>query len=411
MPNPISLRETGTAHVAEADGDDLVDVLIISPGQGSSGTYPAVTLEAAAADRIFAAGLHMYLDHPGTIEERDRPERSVRDLAGRLATDARWEADGPDGPGLYAQAHVYPSWRPVIAEMASDIGLSIRAYGQADADGTITRLTRAESVDFVTRAGRGGRILALVESARTAPPPLVEARNAGQWIESRLHLSFTEIADRLAMDGHLTRPERIALSSAISDALTAFNAAVADNVPQLYDRDPYDYPPDPTADRPATEGNRMPEIEQAELDRLREAASTADTTAQELATERAAREAAEQRLLRHDAAEHARGLLAESELPDPARQRVVEHVTAGTIPTGSDGTLDEAALATAVTEASTREAAYLASVGGAGQPRGGNPTGDPTAQPGQVLESVPRTPEDYQKLGLPERTAQILATR
>jgi hypothetical protein len=409
------LRETGVAHLVEGNAAATLEVLVISPGQGSSGFYSEATLQQAAADRVFPAGLHTYLDHPGTIEERDRPERSLRDLAGRLASDAEWRPDGPDGPGLYATAHVYPSWQPVIAEMADDIGLSIRAYGTADADGNITRLTRAESVDYVTRAGRGGRIVGLLESARATAPPLAEARNAGQWFESRLHLAFTEIADHLAADGHLSRDERIGLSAAIGDALTAFAARLEVDHPQLYRRDPYDQPPtdpDTTAAREGGEQeHRMPEIEQAELDRLREAASNADTTATELATERAAREAAEQRLLVHDAAEHARGLLAESDLPDPARQRVVEAVTAGPIPTGTDGTLDTVALATAVTDATTREAAYITSVGGAGRPRGGNGGNDPTVKAGQVQESVPRTAEDYLALGLPEHTARILATR
>jgi uncharacterized protein len=48
-----------------------------------------------------------------------------------------------------------------------------------------------------------------------------------EWIESRIHLSFTEIADGLFGDGLLTREERIALSGLIGDALGAFNAGMA----------------------------------------------------------------------------------------------------------------------------------------------------------------------------------------
>ena len=55
---------------------------------------------------------------------------------------------------------------------------------------------------------------------------LNEAANVGDWMESRIHLRFTEVADYRFGDGYITRPERIILSSAIGDALNAFRAKV-----------------------------------------------------------------------------------------------------------------------------------------------------------------------------------------
>src|SRR5690606_40272476 len=64
----------------------------------------------------------LFIDHPTASESVDRPERSLRDLAGRLVSDARYEGDG-----LYADIEVYPHWAPIIDAMAEHIGMSIRA--------------------------------------------------------------------------------------------------------------------------------------------------------------------------------------------------------------------------------------------------------------------------------------------
>lgn len=71
---------------------------------------------------------------------------------------------------------------------------------------------------------------------------LQEARNVGEWLEARLHLMFTEIADGMFGEGRLTREERISLSSAIGGALDAFRSAVEAGAKQLYSRDPWSEP-------------------------------------------------------------------------------------------------------------------------------------------------------------------------
>ncbi|WP_066298848.1 hypothetical protein [Arthrobacter luteolus] len=151
---------------ATKSGPGRIRIKIIDAGEGSSGTYPTETIKAAAKDKVFSAGTHMYADHPGAQESYDRPERTIKDLAAVLTSDAVYDAAEE---ALYAEAKVFPHWREAIAEMAEDIGVSIRASAQMDEkDGkrTITRLLHAESVDFVTKAGRGGKIAEVLESAR-----------------------------------------------------------------------------------------------------------------------------------------------------------------------------------------------------------------------------------------------------
>ncbi|MCT2182847.1 hypothetical protein M3G00_07845 [Brevibacterium casei] len=157
------LREAGTL-TPQSGGRFKIGV--ITPGTGSSGTYPRETIEAAGRDKVFPAGTHMYLDHATEAQDWERPEGSIRDLVGVLTEDAHWD---DESGGLVAEAKIYTHWKPILAEMADDIGVSIRASGEvkeADGERIVTRLVEARSVDFVTKAGRGGRVLEVLESAR-----------------------------------------------------------------------------------------------------------------------------------------------------------------------------------------------------------------------------------------------------
>jgi hypothetical protein len=144
--------------------------LLIRAGWGSAGYYGPDVL-AKDGPTAWPAGTQNYLDHPSLSESVDRPERSVKDLASRLVTDPVWD-DAADG--LVAEVEVFPQWGDLLNEdFASNIGLSIRAYGtaeQGEAEGRtgpiITSIDEGISVDWVTKAGAGGRVLELIESAR-----------------------------------------------------------------------------------------------------------------------------------------------------------------------------------------------------------------------------------------------------
>lgn len=176
------ITEAATIKGTSTSGRMLVR--LIDAGQGSSGYYPASTLQAAAESGVFGRGLHLYADHPGEAERLDRPERSIRDIAGVLTEDARYD---DDSQALVAEARVFGAWAPIIAEMHDVIGLSIRAaaeVSEGEHDGAPTtivdRITEAASVDFVTRAGRGGKVLSLLESAPPYQPPQNVPAPAGQ---------------------------------------------------------------------------------------------------------------------------------------------------------------------------------------------------------------------------------------
>lgn len=155
------VRET-TAAPTRTGGDGRYRVALIDAGQGSSGHYPAATLERAAADRVFHAGMHVYWDHQDATEAASRPERTLRDLAGVLTEDATYD---PASESLTSAVQVFSPYRPLVEEMRDHIGLSINGRGDI-AEGVVRRLAHADSVDFVTRPGRGGRVLPVLEADR-----------------------------------------------------------------------------------------------------------------------------------------------------------------------------------------------------------------------------------------------------
>jgi hypothetical protein len=156
--------------------DGTATIKIIAPGQGSSGYYPADVLKRDGP-KVFAEGTHVYLDHPSASEESNRPERSVRDLAGSLTGPAVWNEHGAAGPGLYAPVKFIDSVAPHVNAIAAISGMSIRAAGKTgtrEVAGkrvrTIESIDVAHSVDVVTKPGAGGKVLDLIESARSGKP-------------------------------------------------------------------------------------------------------------------------------------------------------------------------------------------------------------------------------------------------
>lgn len=161
-----TITETaGLTAVPVAGKPGRLKVTLITPGQGSSGYYSPEVLEAAATDKVFPAGTQMYLDHPTESEQFERPERSVKDLGAVLVEDA-YSEDG----ALVAEAESFSQHRELLSEMQQYIGVSVRSSAEvSEGPGrrTIERLiaSPSNSVDFVTRAGRGGSFT-ILESAR-----------------------------------------------------------------------------------------------------------------------------------------------------------------------------------------------------------------------------------------------------
>lgn len=142
------------------DGAGRYRIRIIAPGRGSTGMYTAPNLAESAP--LFVPGTHMFFDHQTMTEDWERPERSVRDLAGVFESGAEIMPDG----SLEADIKVYPSVNGIVRERWADIGVSINGWSveEIGPDGVVPVLAGIQSVDFVTRAGAKGAVLEVLES-------------------------------------------------------------------------------------------------------------------------------------------------------------------------------------------------------------------------------------------------------
>lgn len=304
-----ALLEAATPNVLSGEKPGRYRIRIICPGQGSSGTYSEANLAASVGH--FPAGTQMFMDHPSKDEDVNRPERSVKDLAGRLVTDAVVGLDG----ALYAECEVYPSFNDIIREKWQDIGVSINAWSEngLDADGIVPVFDGVTSVDFVTKAGAGGALLEVLESQR------VSSDEENHMNEETIRQAIaTAVTEALAPLLELLAKDNLPGEQPVAPEAPAGEAPGED--PERKPEEPADKPeaPEPTPERkpeapgektddkpPAASGEKKPD--DGEDEKKRKARKESAAEAFVIATR-----------------------LLDSGLPSVAQKRVIEAVESGT---------------------------------------------------------------------------------
>ena len=316
------VTETGPSPSTTQPGGRRRVRVIQGPRWGSSGYYTNEALDSAA--RVLAPGVKIYLDHPGRTEERDRPERSLRDLVGKIAGPITREADG-----VYAVMETLPHWAEIVESLASDgdLDMSIRAIASTspgEAEGKrgliIGEFAEFLSVDLVTEAGAGGRVMELIESALAETPTrdtreqlataLTAAYQADVWV-----IDFDPDTGLVWFEGDGDRIWQHAFTESPL-ALTGSPVEVTRHITY----------------RPINQEASVPTIDDAEYKRLTETAAKATQLETDLAEARQAAEKAKQEAadaLKEAAAaraQEAEALIAASTLPAPAKDRIRETV-------------------------------------------------------------------------------------
>lgn len=388
MPQRIHETAVLPAIDAEAAKSGRLLIEIISPGWGSSGHYSAKVLENAVAEKVWAKGTHVYLDHPTESETYSRPARTVKDLVAKLTEDAHLDEQGR----VVAQMQVFKPYRPLLTDpdFAEAVGMSIRAAAEArmgEAEGRkgqiVTRLIpdRLNSVDVVTHAGRGGRILAVLESLRTPTDSeadateaavsdqreaLSDALNAAYggeksyvgirdfdpeagrvwfWYENPAGSGTYQVDYTADESGSITLtgdPIEVRAKTVYVPIATQPTEAASTNVPA-----PAGQHHPPTESKEDT----MPEIEAGRLAQLEEAAGRVPTLASERDQAVSRAEAAEAALRNHRNVDAARGILAEAAAASttPVTFSALEQRgILAALPTTDAGDLDAAAFRSAV---------------------------------------------------------------
>lgn len=206
MLEAIEINES-LGNVTALSGTRYKVRLIEGDKLGSSAFYPAEVIRRDGP-LVFKKGTPMFLDHQTPDEKQVKPFGSVTNFVGELAEDAYYENDG-----LYAEVEVFEDAAPIIKSRASKIGVSVRANIVGDI-GTINgkqvriakQFTDARSVDFVMRAGAGGKIVSILESAvEEAPESGIEESGenmdavleAIKGLEGKFESRFTAIEEQL----------------------------------------------------------------------------------------------------------------------------------------------------------------------------------------------------------------------
>lgn len=176
--DPIVLKASEALHLEQYVGAQeqakSARIKLIDAGWGSTGYYSQELLERDGPT-AFPAGTQMFMNHVSEKERKEKPERDIKNLAAVLKTPAQFEHDPEGGPGLYASAVVFSDFATAVREKASYTGVSIDAdamYVMGEAEGRhgkiLTQLLASpfNTVDFVTKAGRGGKVISVSESLR-----------------------------------------------------------------------------------------------------------------------------------------------------------------------------------------------------------------------------------------------------
>jgi hypothetical protein len=419
MPQPLHESTTLTEATASADAvSGVLEVEFITAGWGSSGYYSRDVVEAAAP--LFEVGTHLYFDHPSATEATDRPERSVRDLAAVVTEAGTFNATTG---GVRGKVKPLAPYRELLTDEAftQNVGLSIRGSASditiGEAEGRtgpiVEGLADISSVDFVTRAGRGGRVLQVLESAtdeqvtaRAVARGIEEAtaderrtqlsdavrsaygsENSYAWVQD---FDDTTVWFQASADNERGRYWEQAYTPA-EDDLTVSLTGERTEVRQVTRYLPITTPivpvtrPDSTnptteADQEVTMGNIQ--IEESEHTRLVERAGRVDTLETERDTAVQERDTARAAIAERDRADRARTIVTEcATTANVAFTPLEERGLLAQIPTSDDGSLNEAAFTTLVTEA----AATVAASRGAGTVSGYGGTGGPATV--EVTES------------------------
>lgn len=406
------LQESGRLFEAEDDGTR--PIRIISSGWGSSGYYSPEVLQEAADSKTIPAGTFMYLNHQSKSERVDQPERKIQDIAAVLTEDAVVTDLGSGDYALDSRCKPMGPHAELLESLAPYIGLSISGdatditWGTAGGkEGRIVEgLAHVDSVDFVTRAGRGGMVL--LESAR----PSVANRTAIEHglSESTANDMREQLSD-LVRDAHGGDKIYVWVCDFDPDAGVVYFEIESEDVNGVFAqsytgtdtleltgereerRKVTNYVPvTESGDNQEEEGD-MPQIEEAELTRLRESDRQVTELRESLTT--ATRERDEERARNIQLVEAQQLRTRQDRAREIIEERAKDQKVAftplevrgllATLPVTESGALDEAAFTSTVNK-DIEEALRDAEQRGYGHVRGMGPRAVPAQQQDAQLQ-------------------------
>lgn len=183
------------AQTATSNGHVFRGVTIIKSGLGNKRDKHFYTPKAMreGVDKGIFNDLRAFVDHPTTSQEKDQPERSVKNFAGVYVNPRFIEGNGNGQARIVADLHILPGHQKLAEDISALVGLGlgdrigISILGSGKTSPTKVKLSETEtldvhqvdqftamrSADFVTQAGAGGGFSELLESAREGKETVV----------------------------------------------------------------------------------------------------------------------------------------------------------------------------------------------------------------------------------------------
>jgi len=224
----------------EAPEGHIFKVVLITEGLGNRRNMNYYGPESIATAPPIFEGKSCFLDHPSESEDRDIPERRVKDKCGYFKNVKVESLDGfqsvtgelhfdlsESGQNAYLKAMTALHYKNEFPNLETEyVGLSINADGEWEDRRVewlgeildvnyVTRFKDAFSCDIVTSPARGGRFLALVESAAGAKPE--KEGNAMNGLKKSLE------AARTALDEAVKEADVIKKATKIAEAKKLFD--------------------------------------------------------------------------------------------------------------------------------------------------------------------------------------------
>lgn len=228
------LREGAMFEAVQDGAQYVVPVTLIRPGWSANGRHYGQDVLTKAA-KVFE-GVKAYADHPGKEDEKNRPERSVKDIVGYY-TGVNVTNDG----ALKADLHVVGEARqwlwPLIQETVTAkqdlIGLSINALGKTsmgERDGKrgviVEDIVKGNSTDIVTTPAAGGAFERLQASDDGFTADLLAAMDYDEWRGAR-----PDFIQRLREEVKTQRQDEVV--KAMQAQIDAANGVIAERNEQV----------------------------------------------------------------------------------------------------------------------------------------------------------------------------------
>ena len=205
----------------------------IKPGFGNPKDgfyYPSKTIREAVEAGIFN-NRKMYANHPRRTDEKELPERSVRDWVATVKETVWDDANGvPRSRVKVYDKDAFARWQDAPDEIAfSILGGGVARGGRVgNREARIVEsFKNIRSIDWVTEAGAGGAI-EFAESAADAEELEMDLKNLTreQLMDARPDL-FTEAASDTPPDGYVSREEFDELKRELTEKKMAEAVAAA----------------------------------------------------------------------------------------------------------------------------------------------------------------------------------------